>query len=165
MDLGATICLPGGAPLCERCPWSADCLARIRGLEKQLPVRDTKRKAHRKEDGDAPRQQRTRRTAKRPGGGLLEHLWEFPGADGWLAPSDFANLLEDLTISASSIAPLGAARHVFTHVEWHMKGYRVDVLSAKNPDRWTWVARDELLSTYPVPTAYRYYLDELLQEF
>jgi hypothetical protein len=46
-----------------------------------------------------------------------------------------------------------------------MKGYRVDVLSAKNPDRWTWVARDELLSTYPVPTAYRYYLDELLQEF
>lgn len=166
MDLGATICLPGGVPLCERCPWSADCLARIRGLEKQLPVRGAK-KERRIEKKTVMLLVSKGRVAlqKRPGGGLLEHLWEFPGADGWLASSDFSNLLEDLEISASSIAPLGAARHIFSHVEWHMKGYRVDVLSAKDPDRWTWVTRDELLSTYPVPAAYRSYLDEWLQNF
>jgi len=38
MELGATICLPRG-PQCGRCPLSASCQARRRGVERQLPVK------------------------------------------------------------------------------------------------------------------------------
>ena len=31
MELGATVCVPNGAPLCEECPWSKMCLARSTG--------------------------------------------------------------------------------------------------------------------------------------
>lgn len=31
MELGATVCVPNGAPLCEECPWSKMCLARAQG--------------------------------------------------------------------------------------------------------------------------------------
>jgi A/G-specific adenine glycosylase len=37
MELGATICLPRN-PLCLLCPVSADCQARLQGLQSQLPV-------------------------------------------------------------------------------------------------------------------------------
>ncbi len=39
MDLGATVCVPNGAPLCERCPVAADCRGRELGLAAGLPVR------------------------------------------------------------------------------------------------------------------------------
>ena len=38
MELGATICLPRD-PQCERCPLSASCQARRKGVERELPVK------------------------------------------------------------------------------------------------------------------------------
>ena len=46
MELGATVCVPNGAPLCEQCPWNSLCLARKEGRIAELPVR-TKAKARR----------------------------------------------------------------------------------------------------------------------
>ena len=42
MDLGATVCLPNGKPLCDACPLSALCEAHRLGLEEVLPVREKK---------------------------------------------------------------------------------------------------------------------------
>ena len=42
MELGATVCLPNGAPLCGECPWKTFCLARQQERVGELPV---KRKA------------------------------------------------------------------------------------------------------------------------
>ena len=39
MELGATVCLPNGAPLCQQCPAEAFCQARKQGRTKDLPVR------------------------------------------------------------------------------------------------------------------------------
>ena len=50
MELGATVCVPNGAPLCEQCPWNRLCLARKEGRIAELPVR-TKAKARRIERG------------------------------------------------------------------------------------------------------------------
>ena len=42
MDLGAMVCLPNGAPLCEQCPARTFCTACEKGLQRQLPVREKK---------------------------------------------------------------------------------------------------------------------------
>ena len=45
MDLGATVCLPNGAPLCEKCPARAFCAAYQNGMTDVLPVRAAKNRA------------------------------------------------------------------------------------------------------------------------
>ena len=42
MELGATVCLPNGAPLCRRCPAHAFCAARIGERTGELPVKGGK---------------------------------------------------------------------------------------------------------------------------
>ena len=54
MDLGATVCLPGGAPRCEACPLSELCLGLARGTAGELPVK-AKKKERRVEEKTAPR--------------------------------------------------------------------------------------------------------------
>ena len=39
MELGATVCLPNGAPLCDRCPGAEFCRARLEDRIEQLPVK------------------------------------------------------------------------------------------------------------------------------
>lgn len=48
MDLGATVCLPNGAPKCEICPARMMCEAYKNGLTEILPVRAKKRRARSK---------------------------------------------------------------------------------------------------------------------
>ena len=83
MDLGAVICLPNGAPLCEACPWNGSCVAHARGRETELPVVPAKKKR--------PVEERTvfliyydQRLAlrKRPEKGLLAGLYEYPNHGG-----------------------------------------------------------------------------------
>ena len=77
MELGATVCLPNGAPLCERCPVREFCAALAQGCIGELPVKMPK-KPRRVEErtvwlifhGDAVALRR------RPGRGLLAGLWE-----------------------------------------------------------------------------------------
>ena len=39
MELGATVCLPNGAPLCEACPWKEVCRSQKSGRWRELPVK------------------------------------------------------------------------------------------------------------------------------
>ena len=43
MELGATVCLPNGAPLCGRCPAAEFCRARLEDRIGQLPVKAPKK--------------------------------------------------------------------------------------------------------------------------
>ena len=43
MELGATVCLPNGEPLCRHCPVQGICVAKKRGLTAQIPVRAPKK--------------------------------------------------------------------------------------------------------------------------
>ena len=49
MELGATVCLPNGAPLCEKCPAARLCTAFQQGRTGELPVKAPK-KPRREED-------------------------------------------------------------------------------------------------------------------
>ena len=43
MELGATVCLPNGAPLCEKCPAAPFCRAHLEEHTDQLPVKAPKK--------------------------------------------------------------------------------------------------------------------------
>ena len=51
--------------------------------------------------------------------------------------------------------PCGEARHVFTHVEWHMQGYLAEC--GAEAEGFLWKTAAEIAADYPIPTAFRYF--------
>ena len=150
MELGATVCLPNGAPLCERCPAAPLCRAFQEGRTGELPVKAAQ-KARRVEErtvyllfhGDSVALRR------RPERGLLAGLWEYPNelADG----SDWP---ERWGLSAP-LTRAGTGKHIFTHIEWHMTALAGELDSPALPEGWVWAGREELVGTYAVPNAFQ----------
>ncbi len=124
MDLGATVCLPNGEPLCEKCPARAFCEAYREGLTQVLPLRQEKKK-RRGEEKTIFLLTRGGKLAlhKRGDKGLLAKLWEFPNVEGNLDEASAQLALAQLGFTVKEIKPLTPAKHIFTHVEWQMKGY------------------------------------------
>ena len=161
MDLGATVCLPNGAPDCENCPLASFCAALSQGRQEQLPRRSRKA-PRRREDMTVYLMVRQGQAAlrKRPDTGLLAGLWEFPHVPGALEES-----AAGAPLAAWGLRPLDwrqriPARHIFTHVEWHMTGYLLDV-RGDNPD-FTWVTAAQL-RTLAIPSAFAKYKEEILR--
>lgn len=128
MELGATVCVPNGQPLCGDCPLKGVCKARAAGTAGLLPNK-------------APKKPRTveDRTVfalysdgaplllKRPDKGLLAGLYELPNVSGTLSTAEAMQWL-----TARGLHPVGdlsvySAKHVFTHIEWHMRVYAAAV--------------------------------------
>ena len=158
MDLGATVCLPNGAPLCGDCPLAPLCEANRLHLQDKLPVRE-KKKSRRVEDLTVYLLLRDGTVAlrKRPDTGLLAGLWEFPHTPGALAEDAAGS-----AVTAWGLTPLDwqkklTARHVFTHVEWHMTGY---VLSVRGENRDLFWANRAELEQLAVPSAFKKFLEE-----
>ena len=158
MDLGATVCLPNGTPECGRCPLSGLCEAERLGLQDVLPVR-AKKAGRRREDLTVYLLWRDGTVAlrKRPEQGLLAGLWEFPHVPGVLEEDAAARPLEEWGLVPVEWRKKVTAKHIFTHVEWHMTGY---LLSVKGDgDGFTWADR-ETLERLAVPSAFGKYLAE-----
>ena len=118
MDLGATVCPPGGAPLCGSCPLAELCEANRLGLQDALPVRK-KKAARRVEELTVFLLLREGRVAlrRRPDQGLLAGLWEFPHVPGPLDESAAAQALAVWGLTPMEWRKKLEARHIFTHVE------------------------------------------------
>lgn len=153
MELGATVCLPNGAPHCGDCPLRADCCALAAGREQLLPVRAAKR-TRRVEDWTVfVLRNATGAVAgyRREAQGLLASLWQLPDAPGALTAEQAAARLD-----AWGARPLGTWRfyerkHIFTHVEWRLHVCALDVELHPLPQGWVWL--DE--TVHSLPTAYR----------
>ncbi|MDE7261898.1 MAG: A/G-specific adenine glycosylase [Oscillospiraceae bacterium] len=158
MDLGATVCLATTAPLCGCCPLKDLCEANCLEIQDQLPVR--KKKAPRRvEELTVFLLLRDGRIAlrKRPRRGLLAGLWEFPNVLGKLDESAAAQQLSEWGLAPMDWQKKIEAKHIFTHVEWHMTGY---LLSADGADGgFIWADREEL-EALAVPSAFARYLEE-----
>ena len=150
MELGATVCLPNGAPLCTECPLAGICLASQKGLMDEIPVRKTKASRPAKEFSVVVLRDAAGRFAvrRRPETGLLAGLYEFPNLEG--RPG--ANALKT-AFHADRIRKTGTARHVFTHVEWDMTLYLAE--TADPPGGFEWVSRAALRSETAVPSAFK----------
>ena len=159
MELGATVCVPNGPPKCGECPGAAFCLGRIRGTAESLPVKAPK-KARRMEEKTVFLLLREGRTAlrRRPDTGLLAGLWEFPNAVGTLDEAAAAEAVKAMGLTAVEWEKKLTAKHVFTHVEWHMTGYVLRV-TGDGPKELTWVDAAGL-ERHAVPSAFaRYYAE------
>ena len=156
MELGECVCIPNGAPHCQECPLGATCLARAKGLTDTIPYRAPK-KPRRIENRTVFLITRKGRVAirKRRDAGLLAGLWEFPGVETYLDEKQAQDLLESRGIGVSSITPAPDASHVFTHVEWHMKGYLVECGESPEDTSLTFVTQKQLKQEYALPTAFR----------
>lgn len=155
MDLGATVCLPSGTPLCERCPAATFCAARRAGLTGVLPVRAAK-KPRRAEERTVFLLLQNGRVAlrKRPEAGLLAGLWEFPNVAGSLDASSAEIVPTRWGCSVRSLTPLSAAKHIFTHVEWDMHGYLAEVEGEGDDFFW---ADASAFSAAAIPSAFAAY--------
>ena len=157
MDLGATICLPSGAPLCESCPLRGLCRARALGIQEQLPLRE--KKARRRQEALTVfvlvREGKVA-LRQRPDTGLLAGLWEFPHVPGALEEAAAGEALVAFGLTALDWRQKLTARHLFTHVTWEMTGYEV-LVRGTDTAGFTW-ADEAALSTLAVPSAFRKYL-------
>jgi A/G-specific adenine glycosylase len=150
MELGATVCLPNGAPLCSECPLAGICLASRNGFTDEIPVRKAKATRPVKEFAVVVLRDAAGRFAvrRRPETGLLAGLYEFPNLEG--RPG--ANALKT-AFRAIRIRKSGTARHVFSHVEWDMTLYCAETDGP--PDGFEWVTRADLRSKTAIPSAFK----------
>lgn len=157
MELGATICLPNAAPLCEACPLSAYCRAYKAGTQLEYPVK-TAKKGRRVEQYTVFLMIADNKVAiqKRSAKGLLASLWQFPIQQGHLLQSDALAFLKEAGVDVLQIKPLLSAKHIFTHIEWHMQGYYVKAEQAHLPG-FVFATKEELDTIYSIPSAFSAY--------
>lgn len=174
MELGATVCVPNGAPLCMVCPVRELCLAHEKGRETELPVKAAK-KGRRIEQKTVLVICDSARAViqKRPRKGLLAGLYELPNYPGYLGQDEVLHLVKEQGLSPVRIQKLEEARHIFSHVEWQMQGYLVLVEEAERenisgreqktikqevPGEWMFVDTEQTEKEYPVPAAFAAYM-------
>lgn len=173
MDLGATICTPQ-APVCERCPIAADCQAYQLGVEEERPVRAPRKKVPRLTVTAAViRREELVLLAKRPAGGLLGGLWEFPG--GTLEQTDpdlpaclTREIQEELGAAIRVGAPFGTYRHAYTHFKIELHAFLCTLADGQEPqpigcDALAWVQLQDL-GEYPMGKVDRRIANRLAKE-
>lgn len=62
---------------------------------------------------------------RRPSGGLLAGLYEFPNEEGWLTAEEAVGKVRSYGCQPVRIRPLQDSRHIFSHREWLMHGYEI----------------------------------------
>ncbi len=159
MELGATLCGPNRAPDCENCPCRSFCLGCKNGTAQSLPVKAPK-KEKRQED----------RTVfilscdgcyaleKRPNKGLLAGLWQFPNISGHFPTKKLLEEVEKMGLRPKDIHKEVSRKHIFTHIQWNMKGIYLEV--AERSGTFQWLSADEINAQAALPTAFRQFWEE-----
>lgn len=168
MELGALVCLSGGQPLCGECPLAALCRARREGRQMQLPVK-AKPRARRIEQITvlAVFSPRGVLLQRRPAKGLLAGLWQPLLAERALTEPESRELLASLGLGKAVLGgPLPAAKHIFTHIEWRMAGWRYTCPCPPQglPQGFVWASAAQLESEFALPGAFSAYRGILLQK-
>ncbi len=159
MELGATVCVPNGAPLCGECPWNEFCRAGLEESWSRIPVK-SKAKPRKIEERTVFVIRIGEKVAlnKRPKKGLLAGLYEFPNVKGHLSKEEALEWAKEHGIAPIRIQPLEEAKHIFSHVEWRMAAYaiRVDELEPQEHGL-LFVEVEETEEKYPIPAAFMAY--------
>ena len=167
MELGAMVCVPNGEPHCGECPWNMVCRAYRENRIALLPVKK-KAKERRIEERTVLVIRDGEKVAihKRPSKGLLAGLYELPNELGYMSQEHVATYMKRLGLMPLRIRPLSEAKHIFSHIEWHMRGYVVYV----EPMEWNHTGEEKNLELlfveaadarerYAIPTAFARYAE------
>lgn len=164
IELGALICVPNGMPKCEECPVKEWCLAREENRVMELPVK-TKAKARKIEKRTVFIVKGGEKVLirKRPSKGLLSGLYELPNELGHLEEEEVIAYCKKNNLSPLRLKKLGSGKHIFSHVEWHMEGYAIqlDELEENRTEEMLFAEPKEIEKEYPIPSAFEYYMQFL----
>ena len=158
MELGERVCVPNTMPRCDACPIAEHCAVAGSPEAATLPYRAPKkprRIEHRTVyvmlTDETPRRVLLH---KRPAAGLLAGLWELPNTqDEEPLPLSLQTVGEAMALTDS--------RHVFSHIEWCMRGVLQIVKPAALPSGYEFVGVSELSVDHALPTAFRAYAQML----
>ena len=161
MDLGATICVPK-SPRCGDCPVADHCQAYREDAAMDFPLKPAP-VAKKEQDWTillvtVDGRLLTRRRPK----GLLGGLYEFVAIEGRFPDGESiaAALTERGFTNPRVTERLPDAKHVFTHLVWHMQGWRATCDAA--PEGYTPVDVGEL-SKLAFPSALRIYREAAIR--
>ncbi len=159
MELGATLCGPNRKPDCEHCPCQPFCLGYRNGTAEQLPVKAPK-KQRRKEKRTVFILGCGGRFAleKRPARGLLAGLWQFPNVAGHLSTHEALKQVEAWGLRPRDIYKEVYKTHIFTHIQWDLKGVYLEISEALGDFRW--FTAEEVNAQAALPTAFRQFWEE-----
>lgn len=93
---------------------------------------------------------------KRDDSGLLASLYELPNRAGHLAPEEVPEAFGLDPGEIVELEPVGPAKHIFSHVEWHMTGYRVRLKNGI-PKAYIAAEKEDLKTIYALPNAFGRY--------
>lgn len=157
IEIGAIVCVPNGAPKCAECPLASICLASKQGLTGEIPVKTPPKKRRIEERTVCILEHGSQvGIRKRQDSGLLASLYELPNVEGHLKPGDLYEAFGLREDSVEEISILPEAKHIFSHVEWRMTGYRV-LLKNTIPQAYISVEKDDLKTVYALPNAFGRY--------
>ena len=160
MELGATLCGPNRKPDCENCPCKGFCRGFRNGTAEQYPVKNPKR---------GRRQEKMTvfilscggcyALEKRPEKGLLASLWQFPNVPGHLETGEMLDAVEQMGLKPKEIYRQVERKHIFTHVQWEMRGIYMEIAEPKGS--FCWKTADEIRREAALPTAFRQFWEEI----
>ncbi len=160
MEIGATVCIPNGQPYCERCPLQFMCLAYQENCIADYPKKASKKGRKTEEKTVLVIQDENKVVLKkRPARGLLSGMYEFPALEGYRSGQQILAYLKEMGLKTVRIIELEDAKHIFSHIEWHMKGFliKVDELEPKGEqlkkEDWLFVDTQKAKEEYPIPSA------------
>ena len=164
IEIGAIVCVPNGKAKCEECPLAFCCRAKAEGIVDELPKKKAKKERRIEDrtvlilkDGDRVAIQ------KRPEKGLLAGLYEFPNLEGYLTRKQLIEYTKSIGMMPVRIKKLENAKHIFSHVEWHMTGYAVSLEETDHMEDsgFLFIETKETESSYPIPAAFAAYAEYL----
>ncbi len=176
MELGATVCIPNGMPKCTECPLYEMCETRKQELFDRIPFKKPKKKRVVEpktvliiRDGDKTL------IRKRDSKGLLAGLYEFPTYDGYMSEDEIKQVTKEYGYRPLFIKEIEEAVHIFSHKEWHMKGYLIKVEDSEeirdgkhvlneelqeyedSKKKQILILPEEIEKEYPIPSAFKAY--------
>ena len=169
MELGALVCVPNGAPLCDVCPLAGLCESRHLGIQNERPVPGKKAAVTQIEvvcgvllhEGKVFIQ---RRNEKDVWGGL----WEFPG--GCVEPGEtpeqafVREWMEEVCFKVAIVRPVDVIRHNYTTYRITLRCYQLRLEGEPKgcpvPEELTeatacqWIAPQDI-EAFPLPAPHR----------
>ena len=157
MELGATVCVPNGEPKCGACPCRDFC----EGWDQwQIFPAKLPKKAKKQENRTVFLLHCGENWAieKRPNKGLLAGLWQFPNVTGHLSTDDTMETIKEMGLIPRDILREVHRKHIFTHIQWNMKGIYLEVQSPSGS--FQWFTEEEINEQAALPTAFRLFWEE-----
>ena len=90
---------------------------------------------------------------KRPDRGLLAGLWQFPNVIGKLDTQNALDVVSAMELHPREIVREVETTHIFTDIQWNMKGIYLEVAEAGGD--FLWFTADEINTQAALPTAFR----------